>query len=718
MLTMHRLPNRILAGASAALVGLLSIAATPGKPARTPPPVDPTLLAGLSWRNIGPFRGGRVSAVSGVVGQPGIFYIGLPLGGVWKTTSAGTTWYPIFDSIKEASSVGSVEVAPSDPNVIYVGMGDLITGGGINEGNGVYKSIDAGKTWEHLGLDATKQIPSMLVDPHNPNLVMIAAQGNIHAKTDVRGVYRSTDGGHNWTKTLYVDDETGIQKLAWASDHPEVVFATTVRHYVQPGPPPARGATGNAANAPSGTAVYKSDDEGVTWKEITGHGLPNLNGRTSVAVARNTNAQRVFLIGNFGLYRSDDGGADWRQMDATDPRVGNGQGGYNCGVYVDPENPDVVYTINTSSYVSRDGGNTFTGFKGAPGGDDPQQMWIDPTNGKRMALAVDQGATVSLDGGQTWSSWYNQSTDQVYHIAVDNSFPYWVYATQQDAGAIRTRARGNLGEITPLDWSPVPGWEWGTIMPDPLDNNIVYASGSGIVKITYPSEEWINVSPATNPKAELRTAFSQPIVFAPWNQHELMAGFQYLMATTDGGMHWTKISPDLSLAKGQAPPPPPTTGGRRGPPGGAIESISPSTIASGTIWVGTNNGLVQVTRDNGKTWTDVSIPNLPNAYARRHRDGRRIAHRSRRCLRGSRSARHWRLHAVPLPHARLRQDVDADHQRPRGESAERELCASDPGRHEAAGAAVRWDGERDVHLVRRRRSLAVVHAQSSQHVVP
>jgi photosystem II stability/assembly factor-like uncharacterized protein len=583
------------------------------RPVESPPAIDPTLYAGLVWRNVGPFRAGRIAAVSGVVGQPGVFYVGLPAGGVWKTTSAGESWYPVFDSVKAVSSVGAIEVAPSDPNVIYAGTGDMATGGAVNEGDGVYKSTDGGRSWQHLGLDATKQIPSILVDPRDPNVVMIAAQGNVHQRSDTRGVYRSTDGGQSWTKTLFVDDQTGIQKLAWAYDKPSVVFATTVRHYAAPGAPPRRGPEPDTGR--TGTALYRSLDEGITWQEISGGGLPRLSGRTSVAVAMNTNAQRVFLIANSGFYRSDDGGTTWRPMAANDERIRNGQGGYNCGVYVDPKNPDVVYTINTSSYKSTDGGSTFTGFKGAPGGDDPQQMWIDPTNGQRMLLGLDQGAVVTLDGGATWSSWYNQSTEQVYHLAVDNSFPYWIYATQQDAGAVRTRARGNFGAVTPLDWNPVSGWEWGTIVPDPLDPKTVYASGSGIVKIGYPSEQWINVSPATDPTLKLRTAFSQPIIFTPWNQRELLAGFQYLMATTDGGVHWRRLGSDLSVPKGGEA----TLAGRaagdngRAPLGGAIESISPSSVAAGTIWVGTNNGLIKLTRDEGKTWEDVSIPGLPNA---------------------------------------------------------------------------------------------------------
>jgi len=611
---------------AALLLGAFSTAAATSlpRPARnpTPKPVHqarqvrpepPRPAAGLIWRNIGAFRAGRVSAVTGSIGEPGVFYAGMPLGGVWKTTSAGQTWFPIFDSVTEASSVGAIEVAPSDTNVIYVGMGDMITGGGINEGNGVYKSTDAGKTWQHMGLDATKQIPSIIVDPHDPNLVMIAAQGNVHAKTDARGVYRSTDGGKSWTKTLYVDDTTGIQKLARAYDQPNVILATTVRHYSAPGvqsvstPRPAEG-----------TALYKSTDEGVTWTKLTGGGLPALSGRTSVAIAMNTKAQRMYLIQNSGLYRSDDGGATWRQMDAADHRIANGQGGYNCGVYVDSHNPDIVYTVSTSSYKSTDGGNTFTGFKGAPGGDDPQQMWIDPTNGQRMFFGEDQGATVSLDGGATWSPWYNQSTEQVYHISTDNSFPYWVYATQQDAGAIRTRSRGNLGEITALDWSPVPGWEWGTIVADPLNPNIVYASGSGIVKISYPSEQWINVSPAADASAGLRTTSSQPVMFSPVNQHELLAAFQYVESTTDGGVTWKKISPDLTIPAGEAPSPrrsPSSASGAAGsnaPNRSAIESMSASSVAAGTIWAGTNNGLIHVTRDHGATWQDVSIADLPN----------------------------------------------------------------------------------------------------------
>ena len=592
----------------AALAAALLALAAPPAPAQT--------VSGLVWRNVGPFRAGRVSAVTGAIGEPGVFYAGFPTGGVWKTTNAGTTWEPIFDSVTTVSSIGAIEVAPSDTNVIYVGTGDMPTGGNIDEGDGVYKSTDAGRTWRHLGLDSTRQIPSVLVDPRDPNVVLVAAQGSLHERGGQRGVYRSADGGRTWTRTLFLDDSTGVQKLAWAYDQPGVIYATTDRHFFAPQANARFGFGGAAGRGPTGTTLYKSTDEGLTWHELTGGGLPRLFGRTSLAVAMHTEAQRVFLIGNFGLYRSDDGGSTWRRMDSTDARVGNGQGGYNCGVYVSSSNPDVVITVNTSSYISTDGGNTFTGFKGAPGGDDPQQLWIDPTDGQRMLLGMDQGATVTLDGGRTWSLWYNQSTEQVYHISVDRSFPYWIYASQQDAGAIRTRSRGNYGEITPLDWSPVGTWEWGTVVADPLDPNVVYGSGSGILKVTWPSEQVIDVGPGADPAAHLRVTRSQPLVWAPWNPRELLVGYQYVMATTDGGAHWRRLSPDLGYPKGVTPPAESLAArpGRPGTPrGGAIEALSASTARRGIIWVGTNNGLIKVTSDEGRTWQDATIPALPDS---------------------------------------------------------------------------------------------------------
>ena len=601
---------------SAAMAGIfacLTLAAAPPALAQAPAPVDPRLYAGLAWRNLGPFRGGRVSAVSGAVGQPGVFYMGTPGGGLWKTTSAGQTWFPIFDAIKSVSSIGAVEVAPSDPNVVYVGTGDMISGGTLDQGNGVFKSIDAGAMWQPLGLEGTRHIQTILVDPRSPDVVMVGALGDHVHKSDQRGVFRSTDGGRSFTRTLYVDDETGIAKLSRAHDMPDVIFATTARHYAPPGYAVGsyrswQFATRSAADTGRASSrIYKSLDNGVSWTEISGGGLPRLDGRMCMTVAMGTRAQRVFLVTNDALYRSDDGGTSWRRMAADDERIHNGQGGYSCGVYVNPANPDIVYTINTAGYKSVDGGSTFTGMKGAPGGDDPQQVWIDPTNGQRILMGYDQGATISLDGGATWSSWYNQSTEQLYHLSADNSFPYWVYTTQQDAGAIRTRVRGNMGAISMFDWNPVNGWEWGTIVPSPLDPNTVFSSGSGIVRISYPSEQWINVSPAVDPAAKARSTSSMPLVWAPWNKKLLLAGLNFVTSTTDGGAHWTRISPELAIPNGMDSATAANTLGGRG----AIESMSASAAAPGVIWVGTNNGLIHLTRDGGKHWSDVSIASLP-----------------------------------------------------------------------------------------------------------
>src|SRR5712691_3301416 len=360
--------------------------------------IDARFLSALVWRNVGPFRGGRISAVSGVIGQPGVFYVGTPKGGVWKTTGAGETWFPIFDSIKSISSIGAVEVAPSDPNVVYVGTGDL-NSFFDGTGDGIYKSSDAGRTWRHIGLEGTQQITSILVHPRDSNIVLVAALGGFfQSQSDARGVFRTTDGGATWVKTLYIDDKTGIGALARAADAPDVILAATMFRSSAPG----TGISAQADTAQTRTRLYKSMDAGLTWREVSGAGLPRLTGRISPAIAMGTNAQRIYLIGNFGLYRYDDAGTSWRQMAADDKRIANAQGGYNSGVYVDPKNPDIVYTFHVTAYKSTDGGNSFVAFKGGPpGGDDPQVIWIDPTDGKRILMGYDQGAIVSFDGGDT-----------------------------------------------------------------------------------------------------------------------------------------------------------------------------------------------------------------------------------------------------------------------------------------------------------------------------
>ncbi len=605
-----RVLRRAVRGAAAVLVLTLPAMPALAQPAAT---IDPRLYASLSWRNLGPFRAGRVGAVSAPIGQAGVYYAGFPGGGLWKTTSAGQVWFPIFDAVRATSSIGAVEVAPSNPDIVYVGTGDMITGGTLDQGNGVYKSTDAGRTWASLGLEGTRHIQTMLVDPRNPDVVLVGALGDhIHAN-DQRGVYRSSDGGRTWTKTLYIDDQTGIAKLARAHDVPDVIFASTVRHYTPPGYAAGKyrswqfGTTRLPGDSSATrTGLWKSLDGGGTWAKLAGTGMPPLEGRVCMSVAIGTNAQRVYLISNTALWRSDDGGSTWRQMASDDARIRNGQGGYSCGVYIDPKNPDLIYTINTAAYRSTDGGQSFTGMKGAPGGDDPQQLWIDPTNGQRIFMGLDQGATISLDGGATWSSWYNQSTEQLYHLSADNSYPYWVYATQQDAGAIRTRVRGNHGAVTMFDWNPVNGWEWGSISADPLDPSTVFATGAGVVKISYPTEQWINVSPAIDPAAKATSTNELPVIWAPWNQRLLLVGLNYLVGTLDRGATWTRLSPELGIAKGMDSASAASTLGGRG----AIGALSASAKSAGEIWAGTDNGLIHLTRDGGKTWRDVSIPGL------------------------------------------------------------------------------------------------------------
>jgi photosystem II stability/assembly factor-like uncharacterized protein len=658
--------------AAAMSLALLSAGTSASTTTRGPYDIDLSMYSGLAYRNIGPFRGGRVSAVSGTIGQPGVFYAGMPCGGLWKTSNAGITWQPIFDDIKTASSVGSVQVAPSDPNIVYVGLGDGTTGGGHNEGNGVYKSTDAGVTWTHMGLDFAKQIPTILVDPSDPNVLLAAVLGDSKAPSSDRGGYRSTDGGKTWTKTLVTDSVTGVQNMSWAFDNSKVILATTVRHCNVSAPSTDK----SPAGAFKGTSIVKSTDGGLTWKQVKGGGLPeSLSGRTCVAVAKGTNAQRMFFVSNSGLWRTDDGGATWKQMDKEDRRVRNGQGGYNCGVYVNSKDPNTVYVLNTCSYVSRDGGETFTGFKGAPGGDDPQQMWIDPTDGNRLFFGVDQGPTISLDAGKTWSPWYNVANGQFYHMAVSNSWPYWIYATMQDSGAIGMSSRGNYGEITPLDWSPNPGWEWGEITVDPLNPGVIYSTGQSndVIRQSFPTGQWVSVSPDNDPKLHLRHDFNQPILFSPANPHELLLGYQFLMSSTDGGKTWRKLGPDLTNPKGYVPPKPaakPKTvrgkdaipipapastvkktnerepaddmdkdddddqninpkdamehaqelmdegedGQRRGG-SAALSSVSPSSIDNGIIWAGVGNGMIKLTRDHGKNWDDVNIPDNKTAIA-------------------------------------------------------------------------------------------------------
>ncbi|HEV2491350.1 MAG TPA: hypothetical protein VGT03_16215 [Candidatus Acidoferrales bacterium] len=572
---------------------------------------DPNLYSGMRWRQIGPFRAGRVSAVAGIAGNPAVYYMGTPGGGIWETTDGGVVWNPISDHQIDVASIGALEVAPSNSRILYAGTGDVSdVGGSVNQGDGMYKSSDGGKTWQHIGLEDTRHIGEIWIDPKNPDTVLVAALGHTYAPNEQRGVFKTMDGGKTWRKVLYKDDVTGAIDLAFAPDNPQIGFAALWHHYVKPDDPRA------FLSATEGAGIYKTTDEGETWTPVVGHGLPTDKlGRIGVAVA--PGGRRVFAIiaaqDAGGLYRSDDGGSNWMKITA-DPRVtGNG---YFSKVYLDPHTPDTVYVMQTSMYRSTDGGQTFISYKGAPGGDDNHVLWIDPTNSDWMIMGSDQGATISLDGGKSWSSWYNQPTGQVYHLSTDMRWPYWVYGTQQDSGSIGTSSRGDYGKVTMLDWDPVGGYEFGYILPDPLDPNIIFAGGPGrsVVRIDRTNRQVRTVSANVSRDADYRTAVNPPLAFSPQDPHLLYEGTQFVLETKNDGVRWQVISPDLT--ERPAPPPgaqPPATPAPANPPApnrNAINTLALSPVKAGVIWAGTTNGLIQLTEDGGKTWDNISPQNL------------------------------------------------------------------------------------------------------------
>jgi photosystem II stability/assembly factor-like uncharacterized protein len=589
---------------------------------------DTNLYRAMRWRQIGPFRAGRVTAVAGIPGNDAVYYMGTPGGGLWKTVDGGVVWMPIFDQVP-VSSIGAVAVSRSNPEIVYAGTGDVsMVGGSVNMGNGVYKSADGGKTWRHVGLDETEHIGNLWIDPRNPDIVVVAALGRTYSKTEQRGVFKTTDGGKAWRKVLYKDDVTGAVDLAFAPDNPVVGYAALWEHYTAPG-------RTRAAIESSGFAgVYKTTDGGDTWSQLT-EGLPGGRlGRIGVATAGR--GDEVFAIvagggfgggggGGGGLYRSDDAGAHWTRS-TQDPRIqGNG---YFSRVFIDPNHTQIVYVAQTSLYRSEDSGRTFSSYKGAPGGDDNHALWIDPSNSDRMIMASDQGATITMDGGKTWSSWYNQPTGQIYHLSTDNRFPYWVYGTQQDSGSVGTLSRGDYGEITFMDWDPVGGYEFGYIVPDPLNPNLVYAGGPsrGVVRIDRSNRQVATISPAVTRNNEYRMATNPPLGFSPRDPHKFYVGAQYLLETRDGGVHWKQISPDLTRRADAAPAPATDSAADPATPArpraqeqretvqpqnrDAINTFSASPVADGVIWAGTNNGLIQLTRDGGVAWENVSPSGL------------------------------------------------------------------------------------------------------------
>jgi photosystem II stability/assembly factor-like uncharacterized protein len=562
---------------------------------------DAKLFQEMRWRMIGPFRGGRSLAVTGVRGQAELFYFGAVDGGVWRTNDAGRTWRPIFDS-QPVGSIGAIAVAPSNPQVIYVGTGEVDMRSDIAYGNGMYKSTDGGTTWSHIGLEDSRQIARILIDPHDPARVYVAVLGHAYGPNEQRGVFYSKDGGKKWKRILYRDENIGAIDLAFEPGNPRVIYAALLQTRRPPWNtyPPSKG---------PGTGLYRSKDGGEHWEHLTGHGLPEEGlGRMGIAFAA-TNPRRIYLIADAkegGLYRSDDGGETWSRV-CQDHRIG-GRGWYFGEVAVDPKNPDVVYIPNTGLYRSRDGGKTFTVIKGAPGGDDYHSLWIDPDEPQRMILSSDQGTVISRNGGETWSSWYNQATGQFYHVMTDNRFPYWVYGAQQDSGPAGTPSRSNYRALNFHDWRPVEsGDENGYIAPDPLDPEIIY--GGFVTRQDLRSEQAQQIPPGIVQPEELRRTWTLPLVFSPIDPHVLYFGAQMVFRTSDAGNSWKPISPDLTREDPGVPAnldPATAADAPNRTRRGVVYTIAPSPVRSGEIWAGTDDGLIQLTQDEGTTWNNVT----------------------------------------------------------------------------------------------------------------
>ncbi len=566
----------------------------------------------LHWRMIGPFRGGRTRAASGVPSQPNVFYVGQVNGGVWKSDDYGRTWNPIFDH-ESSQSIGAIAVAPSDPNIVYVASGEGLHRPDLSVGNGIYKSTDAGKTWTHLGsgnagLNDAEQIPALAVDPRNPNRVFAAVLGHPYGPSEERGIYRSTDGGETWKRVIYKDENTGGSDVEIDPSNPDVIYASLWE--VREGP----WEDGNEFNGTNG-GLFKSTDGGDTWHPLK-TGLPQDLSQIYVAIAA-SNPQRLYATvgsasGKLGVYRSDDGGESWVKI-TDDPRPSGRIGGGDLAVpKVDPKNPDIVYCASTVTMRSVDGGKTWYGFRGAPGGDDYQNLWINPNDPRIILLVSDQGAIVTVNEGATWSSWYNQPTAQFYHVSVTNTFPYRVCGGQQESGSACISSRGNDGEITFRDWHPVGVIEYGYVAPDPLNPDLIYGGGRNeVTRFHWSTGQVQNVTPIPLRSTKYRTDRTEPVMFSPVDPHILYYAANELFKTADGGNSWQIISKDLTREN----PGVPASVGKlvrksAEKQRGVIYALAPSFKNVNTLWAGTDDGLIWVTRDGGKNWNDITPPAL------------------------------------------------------------------------------------------------------------
>ncbi|MGO8795660.1 MAG: WD40/YVTN/BNR-like repeat-containing protein [Candidatus Sulfotelmatobacter sp.] len=563
----------------------------------------------LHWRLIGPFRGGRTRAAAGVPSQPNVFYMGPVNGGVWKSDDYGRTWNPIFDH-ESTQSIGAIAVAASNPNIIYVASGEGLHRPDLSIGNGIYKSTDAGKTWTHLGLRDGFQIPAIAVDPRDANKVFAAVLGHPYGPNEERGLFLSTDGGQTWKKSIYKGDDknTGASDVEIDGSNPDVIYASMWQ--AREGP----WEDGNLVNG-TGGGLFKSTDGGETWHPLT-HGLPEDLSQINIAIApsdsRRLYATIALSTGPLAVYRSDDAGENWYKA-TDDPRPSGRIGGGDLAVpKVDSKNPDIVYCASTVTMRSTDGGKTWSGFRGAPGGDDYQNLWINPNDPKIILLVSDQGAIVTVNGGAWWSSWYNQPTAQIYHVSVAPTFPYKVCGGQQESGSVCISSRGNDGAITYREWHPVGVIEYGYVAPDPLDPDVIYGGGRNEVsKFHWSTGEVQNVTPIPLRDPKYRTDRTEPTMFSPIDPHTLYFASNVLFKTTDGGNSWQTISSDLTRENPGIPP----SVGSLVPKGadkkrGVIYALAPSFKNIDTLWAGTDDGLLWITRDGGKKWNNITPPEI------------------------------------------------------------------------------------------------------------
>jgi photosystem II stability/assembly factor-like uncharacterized protein len=580
-------------------------------PAKAGAAIDGSLFNAMRWRQVGPFRGGRVLAVTGVPGEPNIFYFGAASGGVWKTTDAGANWAPIFDH-ESIASIGAIAVAPSDHNIIYVGSGEACIRGNISYGNGVYKTTDGGRTWKNIGLRDTRHIGAVIIDPKNPNIVYVAALGHAYGTNDERGVFRTTDGGATWQRVLFKDNKTGAIDVVFDPANPATLFASLWEVYRTPW---------SLSSGGAGSGLYKSVDGGTTWKRLEGNGLPSgIMGRIGVSVAGG-DSNRVYALiesKDGGLFRSDDGGEHWIKMN-EDGRLRQ-RAWYFTHIFADPKSTDTLYVLNTGLFRSIDGGRTFN-LLPAPHGDH-HGLWIDPDHTERLINGNDGGATISIDTGKTWSTQYNQPTAQFYHVITDNQWPYFIYGAQQDNTSVAIKSYDDDGVIGRQDWFPVGGGECGYIAPYPPDPNIVFANSEYIVnRFDRRTQQAVDISPwpldpSGRGAGELahRFQWTSPLFVSPHDPNTLYTAGEIVFKSTNAGQSWQTISPDLTR----------NDKSKQKPSGGPITlditsveyydtvfALAESPLKKDVLWAGTDDGLVQLTNDGGKKWDNVTPRDLP-----------------------------------------------------------------------------------------------------------